>query len=145
MTPLMPKSRKPKRPTHIIGHAQTEWNRVVRMLDELGVLEIADQHTIELYCEAYSDWRIAKEKCDKTGIALVSQSKDKVEVRRNPFFAAKLEASDRCVKLLQELRLTPRSRNRKQEAQLDRNSDDEKQTIMLGGESMILKFSRAER
>lgn len=124
----------PKLPAHLTGHARTEWKRMIRVLTKKGTLEESDQRTIELYCEAYSDWRIAKDKVAKTGPALLSQDKDgKPVVKRNPYYTAKNNAHDRCVKLLIELGLTPSSRKMPKKPPTEN-------PVQLGGAPIVLKF-----
>ena len=117
-------SGRPQKPRHLDGIAAKEWTRIVKLLDKMGVLSETDAPTIEQYCEAYSDWRLAKEKVLKSGIAIVSKDKaGNVIARRNPFMIEKRQAAKQCAQILIELGMSPSSRTRLQVEAQDTGDD----------------------
>ena len=47
-------------PEHLSFLARQEWLRVAPILHPLGLLTSADYQSLEIYCEAYAEWRDAK-------------------------------------------------------------------------------------
>ena len=110
-----PPPGKPRRPAHLTGYGKREWQRMSKMLAAMGLFESCDGRALELYCESYNDWRLAKDQVNKTGLAIVRKDANGNKiVLRNPFFTVKNQAADRCFKLLCEFGLTPSSRARVQ-------------------------------
>ena len=92
--------------------AQIEWWYICGLLDEMGILSLADKSALELYCHTYSEWRKACESVAKYGAVLVNRSGDKVDAKRNPFDVVRERNAQMCAKLLAEFGLTPSSRAR---------------------------------
>ena len=113
-----PPSGRPTKPKHLDEYASKKWNAVVKLLDQMGLLNKADADLLELYCVTYSGYRRALESVAKTGMVLVTREDhgEQVEVRRNPFSVELHKYMDRMQKLLSEMGLSPVSRSRVQAA-----------------------------
>ena len=120
-----PPSGKPTKPKHLDTYASKKWNALVKLLDQMGLLNKADVDLLELYCVTYSGYRRALEHVAKTGMVLVTREDhgQQVEVRRNPFSVELHKYADRLQKLLSEMGLTPASRSRVQAAGGDDKGD----------------------
>jgi len=44
--------------------AATEWRRIVPELERLGLLTVVDLGALEVYCDLYGQWRVARTKRD---------------------------------------------------------------------------------
>ncbi len=98
----------PVRPKHLTKHAKEMWTELVKVLGESGVLTKADRNTMALYCEAYSQWRNAKEEIEKKGAVL--DDPDGGRMYRNPYVAIQHEAATRMMSIGGTLGLDPSSR-----------------------------------
>ena len=52
----------PSCPGHLDDYAREEWDRLAPDLYMLGLVNKLDQAELAVYCQAYSDWRLAREK-----------------------------------------------------------------------------------
>ncbi len=112
---------RPQKPRHLDEYGRKEWDRICKLLKSMGVLSATDAPAIEQYCESYSEWRRAKEKVEKIGLAIVSKDKKgNIVVRRNPFLSVKQQAAHLCHRYLSEFGLTPSARS-----SLDISGNDE--------------------
>ena len=104
---------KPKMPRHLDKVGKAEWKRITSLLETMGVLSQTDAPSIEQYCEAYSDWRKAKDNVLKTGQAIVRASANGAPtVTKNPFMREKSDLAARIKGYLIEFGFTPASRTR---------------------------------
>lgn len=63
-------SDAPECPAHLDGYAREEWDRLAADLYMLGLINKLDQAELAVYCQAYSDWRLAREKINALGADL---------------------------------------------------------------------------
>ncbi len=54
------KSHRPARPVWLSSVARKEWDRIVPILENLGILAPIDREMLALYCEAHADYLEAK-------------------------------------------------------------------------------------
>ena len=66
----------PKPPGWMSPAARGEWKRVVRILDEQGMLEKADKFRLESYCVNYGNWVLNERALRKTGPVYKPSTKD---------------------------------------------------------------------
>jgi P27 family predicted phage terminase small subunit len=77
----------------------------------MRVLTAGDRVALMLLCDAYSEWRAAKEAVDTHGMTYTTVSeKGDVMVRRRPEVAIRADAWKRVLRALVEFGLTPASR-----------------------------------
>lgn len=62
-----PRPARPPCPKELDAGARKEWRRIVRELDEFGLLTNLDRAALAGYCQAWSDWLDAREKIAKYG------------------------------------------------------------------------------
>lgn len=58
----------PSCPSHLDEYAKEEWDRLAPDLYMLGLINKLDQAELAVYCQAYGDWRTAREKIAAFGI-----------------------------------------------------------------------------
>ena len=114
----------PLKPGYLDATASEAWDHVVSLFDQMGMLNKADGVLIELYAVTYSSYRNALAMVVKTGqVLLVREDNGKrVEVKRNPYSVELHKYTDRLMKLLAEMGMTPSGRTRV--AANPKNDDD---------------------
>jgi len=123
---------EPVKPDHITGFAAEEWERVEQLMRAANLWSASYQVTIEIYCETYSNYRLALERVNQTGQAIVQSDKaGKPVVTRNPFSVELHKYKEEVLRLLTELGLTPSSRARVQMPKED-GGDDTFLSILAG-------------
>ena len=60
-------SEAPEPPTVLEGEARAEWDRIIPLLAEVGVLKKIDRTALAAYCLVYSRWLDAEEKIKTMG------------------------------------------------------------------------------
>jgi P27 family predicted phage terminase small subunit len=70
-------SDAPECPAHLDDYAREEWDRLAPDLYMLGLINKLDQAELAIYCQAYSDWRLAREK-------IIQHKEDGGHVDRTP-------------------------------------------------------------
>jgi P27 family predicted phage terminase small subunit len=103
-----PTVRAPDCPKHLPVLAKHEWRRVVKELAELKVLSIAERSSLEQYCRAYAEWRVAGKSLEDNGRYYVEDG----TMKENPAGKAMRAWAVICHKLLCEFGMTPSSRTR---------------------------------
>src|SRR4030042_1883827 len=58
----------PSCPPHLSEDAKREWERVVPLLEKLGLLSEIDRGALALYCQAWGRWLEAEEALKKYGV-----------------------------------------------------------------------------
>ena len=100
-----PTQKKTRRPMWIKDkHAKEAYTYYVNLLDELGVVTVAERVAMEQLAVAYANWRRCQEASDRDGIV--------IDGKRNPNDIAARDWYDRLLKILVEFGLTPSSRTR---------------------------------
>jgi len=100
-----PQRKKHRKPAWIKDkHAKEAYTYYVNLLDELGVVTVAERVAMEQLAVAYANWRRCQEASDREGIV--------VDGKRNPNDIAARDWYDRLLKILVEFGLTPSSRTR---------------------------------
>ena len=119
--PAVPSGR-PEVPDHLDGLARGEWERLVALLERMGILTAADGPALMLYCECYSKWLRARTEIVKRGMFLEEQkttvskrgsvTTSTGRVTANPGLAIELAMGRVMQSILVEFGLTPSSRCR---------------------------------
>lgn len=100
-------------PQHLDATAKREWAFMVEVLQAMGMFSKSYRAALELYCESYSNYRIALAAVEKYGQVLVTKKPDgTIDVRRNPFSVEVHKYKEECKTLLTEFGLTPSSKSR---------------------------------
>lgn len=100
-------------PRHLDATAKREWAFMVEVLQAMGMFSKSYRAALELYCESYSNYRIALAAVEKYGQVLVTKKPDgTIDVRRNPFSVEVHKYKEECKTLLTEFGLTPSSKSR---------------------------------
>lgn len=99
----------PSRPAHLHGAAAIEWNRVVKELQEMGVLTRIDRAVLASYCVAYGHWVDAEQHLQEEGAVIETTFGNKVQ---NPYLQISKRSMDQMVKFAAEFGMTPSSRSR---------------------------------
>ena len=86
------------------------WDTLVKVMGDTGVLTQADANLMAMYCEAYSDWRDAKDAIAGTGPILIDDETGRAY--RNPYCAILREAVAQMASLGASLGLDPAARTR---------------------------------
>jgi P27 family predicted phage terminase small subunit len=99
----------PECPKFLKGKAKAEWDRVVPLLNDNGMLTEIDGTALAGYCICFAMLAEASEKIDKTGRLIKSSRGDPII---NPFQKLLDGAIDRTLKFQVEFGMTPSSRSR---------------------------------
>ncbi len=116
-----PQAIAPTIPENLTGLAIAEWNEIVPLLMDLGVLTRIDGKALAAYCECFAQWRRAMEKVEDLGIMveepIVVFSNGESEVvghkyKRNPAVTIANDNLKLMKSFLVEFGLTPAARGR---------------------------------
>jgi len=99
-----------KKPDFLTDYAKEEWDRVIELIGELGVLNSLDLYTLSAYCEAVSVFRNAQEQWKKN--QQVIGIDDNGRYLPNPYLRILKEQTLLINKLSEQLSLTPVGRAR---------------------------------
>jgi len=96
-------------PAYLHEYAVEEWNKIVPKLANKGILAELDMTAVILYCDAFAEWRRAKEILEVEGREFVT---DKGYRMPNPNVAIANKNHELSAKMLKEFGLTPASRKK---------------------------------
>jgi P27 family predicted phage terminase small subunit len=99
----------PVMPRYLDVFARAEWRRMVKQLEKRGTLDQLDGPLLELYCVAYSRYRLALKELAKDGL-LVSTAVG--GTKTHPAVAIAAQAEKAMAELLEEFGITPSTRTR---------------------------------
>ncbi|MFW1676443.1 phage terminase small subunit P27 family [Pontibacter sp. JAM-7] len=108
-----PRSERPKVPAHLSPKAKTAFKNVCDLLEDMGVLTIADGMALELLCDAYAEWRDLDKLIKSKGhiYTTVATSGEEV-IKGNPAVAMRADAWKRVKSMAAEFGLTAASRTK---------------------------------
>jgi len=117
-----PAPTRPEIPEHLDALARGEWDRLVPILERMGVLTEADGAALTLYCECYSKWLRARGEVQKRGLLIevtrtvTSKRGATIEttgqVKANPAVMIEIQMARLMKEILVEFGLTPSARSR---------------------------------
>ena len=101
-----------------------EWDRIVPLLAQLGVMTHVDRTELVNYCTAWSTFVVNQRRLDEEGATIKGSMGSEI---KNPVASVVSEASLRLHRYCQEFGLTPASRTRiKMEKTDDRSEMDKR-------------------
>lgn len=101
---------RPECPGHLDAIARAEWDRIVPLLDEAGILARIDGAALAIYCATYSRWVRASAELDAPE-GLVAYT-EKGGVKQSPYVQIAAAAERDMARMLVEFGCTPSSRSR---------------------------------
>lgn len=113
-----PPSGRPPQPPHLRPEAARVWGDLCQVLEGMGVLTLADGVALEMLCEAYADWRDARDQIEIHGLTQVRWMVDPEGhmvvggIAPRPEVAMADKAWRRFHAMVAEFGLTPSSRTR---------------------------------
>jgi len=102
----------PKMPGKLSTRARRAWKSIGPELERMGVLTVADGTALELLCDAYAEWRDARDVVIRDGATYETVSKHGTMTRTRPEVAIASDAWRRIAVMLREFGLTPSSRTK---------------------------------
>jgi len=110
--PTAPAGR-PEMPKNLKPHAKKAWTQTVQALETMGILSSADWASLEIYAEAYQQFKECQASIAQKGTAIWSTNKNGFEcAMKNPDVAVMAEAVKTLFKVWSEFGLTPSARTR---------------------------------
>ena len=104
-----PEKKAPKYPSWLDGEAKKEWRRLVKQLEDLGLLTQVDMAAFAGYCQAYARWKEAEEFISKHGTIVKTPSGYWQQVPQVSIAQTYLKIMH---KFCEQFGLTPSSRSR---------------------------------
>jgi len=104
-----PRTKRPKIPAHLGPAARTEWMRVMRIMEPMGVITEAEADILAMYCNSYARWVQCNREIERQGLLILS---DKGTAMRNPLLKVADDAERTMLRILGELGMTPSARVR---------------------------------
>jgi P27 family predicted phage terminase small subunit len=108
----------PEPPGYLNGHAAAEWRRIAPELYHMGLLTIADETVLGVYCDAYERWRLAVDawtrvqERDAMFSGLMVKSGKRGTPIQNPLFLAMRQATSDMMRAGAEFGFSPAARAR---------------------------------
>ena len=109
-----PQRGRPKCPRWLKTPARREWNHLVKLLDEMGVLTKVDGNALARYCRLWARWRKMEEFIDEHGVVYATKDRNGKSAGFRAFPQVRIaeKLSVQLTRLEQEFGLTPASRSR---------------------------------
>jgi len=109
-----PEKGIPECPPEVKGVAKECWEQVAPMLDNMGVLTVADNMALSLLCETYAHWRRSQDLLNKYGdVYPIRDDHGNVKyLQQTPYVAIARNFGKALKDMLTEFGLTPSSRSR---------------------------------
>ncbi|QJF51099.1 phage terminase small subunit P27 family [Roseobacter ponti] len=104
-----PPAAMPTCPSHLSPTAKTEWKRLARVLNQIGLLTQIDRTVLAGYCQSYGRWVEAEKKLQETPTLLKTPAG---YIQTSPWLTISNKQMELMVKYMAELGLTPSSRTR---------------------------------
>jgi len=114
----------PKMPSKLSSRARRAWRSIGPELDRMGVLTVADGTALELLCDAYAEWKDARQVVIVDGATYETVSKHGKMTRTRPEVAIAADAWRRIAVMLREFGLTPSSRTKVEAAPTGAREDN---------------------
>jgi P27 family predicted phage terminase small subunit len=105
-----PPKGTPEPPNFLDEEARAEWFRTATILQEMGLLSLADRSALAAYCTAYSRWVAAEAQVKKYGT--IVKSPNKGFPMKSPYLTVADQSLETMRKFMVEFGLTPSSRSR---------------------------------
>lgn len=107
---------KPKCPSHLDPKGKAAWKKLCEILDNMGVLTLADQFALEILCSVYARIRFLQERIKEKGGTSYETMNTQGEVMHRAFpEITQLEKAEHTFRsYITEFGLTPSSRSKVQ-------------------------------
>lgn len=103
-----PQRGKPVKPDWLKGEASDTWDILVGLLDDMGVLTVADGQIVSRYADLFARWR----ECCRVLVGMANHTTDGGMVRPRPESVLYAKLIDALRKLEAEMGLTPSARSK---------------------------------
>ena len=100
--------KAPRCPSHIQGEARKTWQRVGRLLTDMGVLTAADLDALEAYVVVHTRWRDAETQLGTYGVMLTRDG----QLFPSPYLRIAEDGLKQIRAWMTEFGITPSSRSR---------------------------------
>lgn len=104
-----PESKIPRKPVVLQGKAATEWNRITKELNKIGLVSEIDRNALAAYCQVYARWCDAEKKLKTEGVIIESPNGYPI---MNPWLSIANKCIDQIKSYMAEFGMTPASRSR---------------------------------
>ncbi len=104
-----PMNEIPEAPEHLSAEALIEWNRISKVLFNLGLLTGMDMASLAAYCQAYGRWVQAETELKTESLVLVSDKGNHVQ---NPLVGIANQAMEHMRKHLANFGMSPADRTK---------------------------------
>lgn len=115
-----PKAGIPRAPKHLSKGARAAWPKFAKLLNDMGVLSVADGIALERVCETYAETVTARRTLDAAGWYTTVATKSGTYETRHPAVQVLQQADRRLRAWLAEFGLTPAARTRVSAAEAPR-------------------------
>ena len=112
----------PECPDFLDDEARAEWFRMAKVLQDMGLLSLADQAALAAYCVVYSRWVTAERQVQRLGTIVKSPQKN--FPMKSPYLTVADQALETMRKFMVEFGLTPSSRSRIRVPKASRAADE---------------------
>ena len=112
----------PECPDFLDDEARAEWFRMGKVLQDMGLLSLADRAALAAYCVVYSRWVTAERQVQRLGTIVKSPQKN--FPMKSPYLTVADQALEAMRRFMAELGLTPSSRSRIRVPKTPRAADE---------------------
>jgi P27 family predicted phage terminase small subunit len=109
----------PTCPSHLLGEARKEWNRMSAELYKAGLLTLVDRAALAGYCQGWARWVKAEKQLTKRGEVVLGVNGT---LKVNPWHTVAKNAKEEMRKFLIEFGMSPASRSRVQAAEMEQGT-----------------------
>ncbi len=110
----------PTCPAWLGKEGKTEWKRITKELQLIGLLSKLDRACLVTYCEAWEEFISMVKQVRKEGVSVMTMDGGK---KVNPSLKAKQAAADRVVKIAAQFGMTPAARTKIEAAEADEEDE----------------------
>lgn len=105
--------RRPRRPQWLTGEGRAVWDRLVKRLEQMGVLDSVDREALARYCTLWVRWREAEKEL-KSGEAVIESTTKEGNpyLQQSPWVGIANKLAVELRRLEQEFGMTPAARAR---------------------------------
>lgn len=127
----------PRAPLNLSVDARREWRRISRVLWQIGLYTEIDRTMLEMYCQAYGEWIVARRKINATG-GRVLRAPLGGGLYTNPWVHEANGAWERLRKAISEFGMTPSTRSRVRIAASEKEPTLEEQLFAMVGRAKVV-------
>lgn len=103
------KPLRPDKPGWLSPEASKEWDYILPIIEDMGILGQADGHALAMYCTSYARWKEAERTLQQEGHTVATGSGS---LKPHPAWRIAQESFKQMTALLKEFGLTPAARAR---------------------------------